>query len=99
MRNDRLQMTVHLPSPLFVGGGTVEGHVSLEVDGSMSATKKRSKPMSITRLCIDVIGVEEVNDGRRWVFLSLGSELFDESHPPPPALVRSGHAEGPPELS
>lgn len=99
MRNNRLQMTVHLPSPLFVGGGTVEGHVSLEVDGPMSLTKKKAKPMSISRLCIDVIGVEEVNDGRRWVFLSLGSELFDGSHPPPPALVGPGQADGSSELS
>ena len=87
VRNDRLKLSVHLPSPLFVGGGTIEGHIKLEVHED---TKKgKMKPMSISRLSLDVIGVEEVNDGGRWVFLSLGAELFDKCHPPPPALVKA----------
>ena len=85
VRNDRLELSVHLPSPLFVGGGTIEGHIKLEVYEEM----KKCKMMSISRLSLDVIGVEEVNDGRHWIFLSLGSELFDETHPPPPALVNA----------
>ncbi len=85
IRNDRIELSVHLPSPLFVGGGTIEGHIKLEVHADTK--RSRSKSISINRLSIDVIGVEEVGDGRRWVFLSLGSELFDGNHPPPPALL------------
>ena len=87
LRSDHLEVSVHLPSPLFVGGGTIEGHIKLKVHEDTK--KSKMKPMSISRLSLDVIGVEEVNDGRRWIFLSLGSELFDETHPPPPALVNS----------
>lgn len=87
VKNDRLEMGVNLPSPLFVGGGTVEGHVSLIVDNAMLVSRKKLKPVSISRLSVDIIGVEEVNDGRRWTFLALGTDLFDEAHPPPHGLI------------
>ena len=96
-RNDRLEISVHLPSPMFVGGGTIEGHIKLEVHEDTK--KNRSKPISISRLSLDVIGVEEVNDGRRWVFLSLGSELFDQDHSPPPVLLDSRDSQLESELS
>lgn len=76
---------VHLPSSVFVGGGTAEGTVKLFVDRAANAKNKGL--MCITRLSLDIIGVEEVSDGRRWIFLSLASEMFDEEHPPPPSLV------------
>jgi hypothetical protein len=81
-------MTVRLPSPLFVGGGTIEGHITLKVDTN-ATSKSKMKPMHISKLSIDIIGVEEVSDGRRWIFLSLATELFDQAHPPPPSLVLS----------
>jgi hypothetical protein len=81
-------MSLRLAAPLFVGGGTIEGQIRLTVD---RGTLQRSKlnPIYISKLSIDVIGVEEVSDGRRWIFLSLATELFDEDHPPPPSLVTS----------
>ena len=99
VRHDRLQMSIHLPSPLFVGGGTIEGQICLEADKSSLNRKTKPKPMGISRLSIDVIGVEEVNDGRRWVFLSLGTELFDSDHPPPPSLVHCQRYQHGSELS
>jgi Arrestin (or S-antigen), C-terminal domain len=79
-------MSLQTPAPLFVGGGTIEGHLLLTVDGG-SARKTKLKPLSISRLSIDIVGVEEVTDGRRWIFLSLATELFDAQHPPPGSLV------------
>ena len=79
-------MSLQTPAPLFVGGGTIEGHLSLTIDEG-SARKTKAKPLSISRLSVDVVGVEEVTDGRRWIFLSLGTELFDEQHPPPASLL------------
>jgi Arrestin (or S-antigen), C-terminal domain len=99
IRNDRVELSAHLPSPLFVGGGTIEGHIKLEVSEDNHSKKNKFKQVSISRLSLDVIGVEEVNDGRRWVFLSLGSELLDDSHPPPPALVDSKNSQLESELS
>ena len=88
LRHPRLDMTVRLPSPLFVGGGTIEGQINLKVDAH-ATNKSKLKPMHICSLSIDIIGVEEVTDGRRWIFLSLATELFDQAHPPPPSLVSS----------
>ena len=87
LKSDRLEMGAHLPSRLFVGGGTVEGHISLIVDNAILVSRKKLKPVSISRLSVDIIGVEEVNDGRRWTFLALGTDLFDETHPPPSGLI------------
>ncbi|OQU96606.1 hypothetical protein CLAIMM_02663 [Cladophialophora immunda] len=87
-RHPRVELSVSLPSPLFVGGGTVEGQLTIQVDGGV-ARKPKTKPIYISKACIDVIGVEEINDGRRWVFLSLATELFDKENPPPPSLVTS----------
>lgn len=91
LRHPRVDMTVRLPSPLFVGGGTIEGQIILKVDMN-AANKSKLKPMHISKLSVDIIGVEEVSDGRRWIFLSLATELFDLAHPPPPSLVSSQHS-------
>lgn len=88
LRHPRVDMTARLPSPLFVGGGTIEGHIAFKVDPHAS-NKSKLKSMYISKLSIDIIGLEEVSDGRRWIFLSLATELFDQSHPPPPSLVSS----------
>ncbi|OAL27427.1 hypothetical protein AYO22_03702 [Fonsecaea multimorphosa] len=87
-RHPRVELSVSLPSPLFVGGGTVEGQLTIQVDGGV-VRKPKTKPIYISKACIDVIGVEEINDGRRWVFLSLATDLFDRENPPPPSLVTS----------
>lgn len=86
IRHSRVEMSLQPLAPLFVGGGTVEGHVLLRVDRG-STRKTTLKPLSISRLSLDVVGVEEVTDGRRWIFLSLVTELFDRAHPPPAGLV------------
>ncbi|OAL26498.1 hypothetical protein AYO20_10067 [Fonsecaea nubica] len=87
-RHPRVELSISLPSPLFVGGGTVEGQLTIQVDGGQ-ARKPKMKPIYLSKACVDVIGVEEINDGRRWIFLSLATELFDHENPPPPSLVTS----------
>jgi hypothetical protein len=87
-RHGRINMSVQLPAPLFVGGGTIEGHINIAVDGGPLQNSK-AKPIFISKLTIYIIGVEEVNDGRRWIFLSLTTDVFNESHPPPMTLVNS----------
>lgn len=87
-RHGRIDMSVQLPAPLFVGGGTIEGNITITIDGG-PLQKSKAKPIFISKLTIDVIGVEEVHDGRRWIFLSLTTDIFNESHPPPMTLVNS----------
>ena len=85
-RHDRVTMSLNLPAPLSVGGGTIEGQVSLIVDGG-NERRTRADEIFISTLSIDVYGIEEINDGRRWIFLSLATQLFDLDHPPPASLV------------
>ncbi len=97
-RHGRVDISLQTPAPLFVGGGTIEGHLLLTVDGG-STRKIKGKSLSISRLSIDVVGVEEVTDARRWIFLSLATELFDVHHPPPAPLVSAQTPASGPELS
>jgi hypothetical protein len=74
-------MTVSLPASRFIGGGTIEGNINIAVDGS-PLQKPKAKSIFISNLTVDIIGFEEVNDGRRWIFLSLTTDLFNERYPP-----------------
>ncbi|KAK5102552.1 hypothetical protein LTR70_000410 [Exophiala xenobiotica] len=60
----RLQLSMVLKTPLFVGGGTVEGDVKIAIDQSEN-TRDKSKPLLVSKLSVDVMGVEEVSDGRK----------------------------------
>lgn len=66
----------------------MEGELTIRVDGG-APRKPKMKPIYVSKASVDVIGVEEINDGRRWVFLSLATDLFDKENPPPPSLVTS----------
>lgn len=96
-RHPRVEISVQIPSPLFVGGGTAEGRLSIQVDGGV-LRKARNKSVYISKASVDVIGVEDIHDGRRWVFLSLATDVIDEKNPPPSSLVTSQHPENGPEL-
>lgn len=95
-RHPRIDLALRIPSPLFVGGGTIEGQIRLVVDGgSQSDPSTNTKPrISLCGLSIDVIGVEEVSD-RWWVFLSLASELFDDANPPPASVLAAQKTHSP----
>lgn len=64
IRHPRVEISVRLVTPLFVGGGTVEGQLSVQVDGR-GPRKPKTKPIHISMASVDVIGVEEISDGRR----------------------------------
>lgn len=56
-------MTINLASPLFVSGGTIEGSLAVSIEPSEYRGKPR--PLYISKLSIDVLGLEEVSDGRK----------------------------------
>jgi hypothetical protein len=64
IRHSRVEISVRLASPLFVGGGTAEGQLTIQVDGR-GPRKPKTKPIYISKASVDVIGVEEISDGRR----------------------------------
>ena len=83
----RVSLDVGVPAPLCVGGGTVEGQVSVTFDGTRQRTRsKPSLPIFVSRLAVDIIGVE-TSQGKNFVFRNLANELIDEAHPPPPTMV------------
>lgn len=86
-RHPRLALDLQVAAPLFVGGGSIEGCVRLTVDEAQRV--RHRKPLDIGRLSVDLLGVEEVSGNRRSIFLSLGSELFDDDHPPPADMIDS----------
>lgn len=60
--------------------------------------KDKAKHLSVSKLSVDIVGVEETTENRKWVFLSLATELFDEEHPPPHEILESQATEDGPEL-
>lgn len=56
-------MTINLASPLFVSGGTIEGSLAVSIEPSEHRGKPR--PLYISKLSIDILGLEEVSNGRK----------------------------------
>lgn len=84
-RHPRVRLELHTSAPLFVGGGSVEGHVKVIVDDNEKLKHRRS--LGIAATTIDLVGFEEVTGHRRATFLALGTELMDSNHPPPSTMV------------
>lgn len=60
----RVQLLTHLKAPLFLGGGTIEGQIKLAVDQD-TARKAKSQPLLISKLSVDVVGLEETSEGKK----------------------------------
>lgn len=63
------------------------GKINIAVNSS-PLQNPEAKSIFISKLTIGVTGVEEINDGRR-KFLSLTTDVFNKSYPPPMTLVDS----------
>jgi hypothetical protein len=84
-RHPRIGVDLQIAAPLFVGGGTVEGLVRVIVDKADKSRNKKS--LTLGRIAVDLVGTEETSSNRRAIFLSLGTELIDSTHPPPRNMV------------
>lgn len=84
-RHPRVRLELHTTAPLFVGGGSVEGHVKVIVDDNEKLKHRRS--LGVAATTIDLVGFEEVTGHRRATFLALGTELMDSRHPPPSTMA------------
>lgn len=84
-RHPRVKLELHTSAPLFVGGGSVEGHVKVTIDDNERMRHRRS--LGIAAIAIDLVGFEEVAEHRRGIFLALATELLDASHPPPITMI------------
>lgn len=86
-QHPRITLELHAAASLFVGGGSVEGHVRLLIDDLERGRHRRQ--LAISRISIDLIGVEEMSSSRRNIFLNLATELIDSDNPPPHNMVES----------
>jgi len=86
-QHPRVSVELHTGAPLFVGGGSVEGHVRVLID-DLERIRHRHQ-LAISRVSIDLLGVEEMSGTRRNVFLNLATELIDSDNPPPHNMVES----------
>ena len=90
IRHSRVMLEMRTSTPIFMGGGTVEGQLKLVVDAGPTQNCRKSKAtMSLGRISVDVLGIEELSGEKRWIFRSLATELIDLAHPPPINMVAS----------
>jgi hypothetical protein len=86
-RHPRIKAELHLGATLFVGGGSIEGYVRVVVSEFERSRHKRH--LAISRISIDLLGVEEISGPKRSVFINLTTELIDSDNPPPHNMVES----------
>lgn len=84
-RHPRIELGLDLSAAVFVGGGSIEGTVQINIDDAERIRHRRT--LDIARISIDLLGIEEMSGNRRRVFLNLATELIDEDHPPPQHMV------------
>ncbi|KAL8737115.1 MAG: hypothetical protein Q9181_002009 [Wetmoreana brouardii] len=85
----RIGLAIRVSAPIFMGGATAEGAVSLTVDGGSRTPRARHKlpPMSIDRISVSLVGIER-SGARQHMFRCLTTDLIDEAHPPPVEMAR-----------
>lgn len=88
-RHPRVKLQLQVSAPVFVGGGSVEGHVRVTVDDNQQVRHRRS--ISIGAVSVDLLGFEEADGNRRSTFLALGTDVIDACHPPPTRMVQPPH--------
>jgi hypothetical protein len=86
-RHPRVSVELHLSATLFVGGGSIEGYVRVIISDIERSRHKRQ--LAISRISVDLLGVEEITGPKRGVFLNLTTELIDSQNPPPHTMVES----------
>jgi hypothetical protein len=86
-RHPRVSVELQIAASLFVGGGTIEGHVRMVVEDIERIRHRRQ--LAIGRISVDLLGVEEMSGAKRFIFLNLATELIDSENPPPHTMVES----------
>ncbi|KAL5113914.1 hypothetical protein ACEQ8H_008197 [Pleosporales sp. CAS-2024a] len=84
-RHPRIELGLDLLAGIFVGGGSIEGTVQINIDDAERIRHRRT--LDIARISIDLLGLEEMSGNKRCLFLNLATELIDETHPPPVNMV------------
>lgn len=84
-RHPRVSADIQLHAPLFVGGGSLEGNIRITIEDAERQRHKRA--LAIARISVDLLGVEEMWNAKRDIFMNLATELIDSENPPPENMV------------
>lgn len=95
-RHPRIELGLDLSASIFVGGGSIEGTVQVNIDDAERIRHRRT--LDIARISIDLLRLEEMSGNRRCVFLNLATELIDEKNPPPANMVDTQEPISPGEI-
>lgn len=83
----RVSLAIHLSSPIYMGGATLEGEVKITTDGGIPGTTRKQKPtLSLKKLSVTLIGIERCK-GRQEIFRALMSDVIDRSNHPPMTMA------------
>jgi hypothetical protein len=87
LRHPRVRLDLQVMASIFVGGGTIEGYVKITVDDNERLKQRRT--LGVGTISVDLLGYEEVYNGRQATFLALGTNVIDPNHPPPANMIQS----------
>lgn len=99
--NPRVSMMVSITQPLYIGGGCVDGRLNIHIRGTnlddirlgrvsidIAGVEGKFHGPWAAGVCADAdIAWPELSFTRKTMFMSLASELIDEDHPPPAAML------------
>ena len=95
IKHPRIELEMKSSSPLYTGGSTLEGEVTVTVDGGKFGRRfKDLPPLSISRMTVNLVGVETWN-GKHNIFQSIAVEVIGKETPPPgPVLAAATPTQG-----
>ncbi|KAI5779456.1 hypothetical protein DFH27DRAFT_618724 [Peziza echinospora] len=79
--NPRVTMNIFIMSPLYVGGGAVDGRLNIHIRGT------KRDDIRLGRIAIDIVGIEELSFTHKSIFFNVATELIDNDHPPPATML------------
>ncbi|KAK3670222.1 hypothetical protein LTR78_009877 [Recurvomyces mirabilis] len=84
-KHPRVVLDLRTTAPVFVGGGSLEGLVTVIIDHNERAKERRT--LGVGSVTVDLLGYEQTSGDRKATFLALGSDVIDANHPPPASMV------------
>ncbi|KAK4552499.1 hypothetical protein LTR86_010343 [Recurvomyces mirabilis] len=84
-KHPRVALDLRTTAPVFVGGGSLEGFITVVIDHNERAKERRT--LGVGSVTIDLLGYEQTSGDRKATFLALGSDVIDANHPPPASMV------------
>ncbi|KAI9891115.1 MAG: hypothetical protein M1814_003314 [Vezdaea aestivalis] len=90
LKHPRVKIDTRITSPLYMGGGTIEGKIIFDISRNRAKASCSSGIFGISRISVDIVGAEQVSKAPPVIFLSLANELIDNANPPPASMLATG---------